>query len=313
MMKAAMVHQYGPPGELQIADVPVPAIGRDDVLVRVRAASVNPLDTKLRSGVLRPFVRLRFPAVLGFDFAGEVEAVGPGVTEWTVGDCVYGRTNAKTGGTHAELAAVAAQVIDRIPTSLSFGQAASLPLVAMTAIQGLDKAGLRAGQRLLVNGAAGGVGSTALQVGHALGAAVTGICSREGASIVTRFGARALDYSTGEVARVGERFDVILDTVFNRPPKDLTRLLDNEGVYVTTGFSPRLALRATIARLWSRQRFAFIVSSADGTLMRRLSDFVVAGDLMPVIDSTFPLDRIADAHRRVESGHSHGKVVVTIP
>lgn len=312
-MRAAISHRYGSPDELVIGEMADPVPGRGEVLVRVRAASVNPLDTKLRAGALRPLLRLRFPAVLGFDFAGEVEATGPGVTDWAAGDRVYGRTDAKTGGTHAELAGVSSRVIDRIPASLSFDEAASLPLAAMTAIQAFERAGLRAGHRLLVNGAAGGVGSAAVQVGRALGASVTGVSSGDGAAIVTRLGARKVDYTKGELSRLDETFDVIFDTVFNQPSEDLARLLDERGSYITTGFSPGLLMRAAIGRLKSRQRFGFVASRADGRLMRRLSEFVDAGQMTAVIDSKFPLARIADAHRRVESGHCHGKVVVTIP
>jgi len=311
-MKAAIVRRYGPPATVRVEDLAEPDIEPNQVLVRVRAASVNPLDTKLRDGSLRWVMPLTFPAVLGFDFSGEIERLGTAVAGWSTGDRVYGRTNAKTGGTHAELVAVASDVIDRIPSSLSFDQAASLPLVAMTAVQALQQVKLAPGERLLVIGAAGGVGSAAVQVGRAMGATVTGVCSSQSAPLVERLGARILDYTKSELAKTTERFDVVLDTVFSAPTPNLLRALADRGRYVTTGFSAGVLLRSTVGRLWSRRRFAFVMSRADGGLMRRVSEMVTAGALTPVIDSIFPLARIADAHERIEQGHTHGKIVVTI-
>jgi NADPH:quinone reductase-like Zn-dependent oxidoreductase len=312
-MRAAVVRKYGPPDVVEFADIDPPSTGPGQVQIRVHAASLNPLDVKLRAGDVWPFLRLRFPAVLGFDVAGEIEAVGQGVTGWSPGDRIYGRTDAKTGGTHAEFAVVAAAVVDRIPARLSFLEAASLPLTAMTAIQALDQVHVGAGERLLVNGAAGGVGAMAVQVGRARGASVIGVASGGGAAVVSRLGARVLDYTTSDLARATERVDVILDTVAARPSRDLARLLADRGRYISTVFSPGLAVRSILGRFWSRQRFGFVVSRADGQLMRQLSALVEAGHLTPVLDSTFPLSRIADAHRRMESGHVHGKIVVTIP
>ena len=152
-----------------------------------------------------------------------------------------------------------------------------------------------------------------MQIGCALGVSVTRVCGGAGAPLVRQLGARVLDYTTGELARTPERFDAILDTVFTPHWDALTRLLDSRGRYITTGFSLRFAILAAVGRLWSRQRFGFVLSRADGRLMRRVTEFVARGQLVPVIDSTFPLDRISDAHRRMESGHAHGKIVIVMP
>jgi NADPH:quinone reductase-like Zn-dependent oxidoreductase len=312
-MKAAILRRYGPSSELECADMPAPAPGPGQLLVRVHASSVNPLDVKLRDGSLRRILPLTFPAVLGFDFAGEIDSSGSGVTGWRVGERVYGRVDAKTGGAHAELVAVAASVTDLIPERLSFEEAAALPLVGMTALQALRRAGLAAGEHLLVNGAAGGVGSIAVQLGREFGADVTGVCSIGAAALVAKLGARVIDYTKGELDKTTERFDVILDTVFNRPTDALLRVLARRGRYVTTGFSVQLLVRSMLRRITSGQQFGFVISKADGELMRSLSAEVAGGRLVPVVDTIFSLSQIAAAHERVERGHVHGKVIVRIP
>jgi NADPH:quinone reductase-like Zn-dependent oxidoreductase len=309
-VKAAILRRYGPPDAIEIGEIPDPIPGPGQLLVRVHASSLNPLDVKLRSGAFRRLMPLRFPAVLGFDVAGTVERLGPGVAGWSPGERVYGRTDARTGGTHAEWTVVGANAIDRIPASLSFEGAASLPLVALSALQAFQQLGLAAGERLLVNGAAGGVGSVAVQVGRALGAIVTGVTAGGGVPVVTGLGVRVLDYSTGALARTVEQFDVILDTVSNRPTSELLRMLAGRGRYVTTGFSPGLLVRNALGRLLAGQRFGFLISKADGRLMRRVSEMVAAGQLVPVVDSVFPFERILDAYARLESGHMRGKVVI---
>jgi NADPH:quinone reductase-like Zn-dependent oxidoreductase len=312
-MKAAIVRRTGPPSAIEIGELPDPSPGRGQLLVRVRASSLNPRDAKLRAGALRWAIPIRLPAVLGFDLAGVIEGLGPGVAGWSAGERVCGRTDGRAGGTHAELAVVGAGVVDRLPEWLSFEDPASLPLVAMTALQALRLVRLERGERLLVHGAAGGVGSAAVQIGRAIRATVTGVTSTAGAPIIRSLGVPVLDYAAGELARTTERFDVALDTVFRGPTADLRRILDRRGRYVTTGFSAGLVVRGTLGRLWSRRRFGFVVSRADGELMRRVSEMVVAGRLVAVVDSRFPLARIAEAHERLERGHVHGKIVITIP
>jgi NADPH:quinone reductase-like Zn-dependent oxidoreductase len=312
-MQAAVVRRYGPPAVVEIAERADPVPGPLQIRVRVRAASINPLDVKLRAGARRFLMPLRFPAVLGFDVAGEVDALGAEVTAWSEGDAVYGRTEARTGGTHAELAVLRADVVDAMPPGLSFEQAASLPLVTMTAIQALRQARLGAGDRLLVNGAGGGVGLAAIQVGRAVGATVTGVCSSRSAPLVASLGARILDSKKGELAETEESFDVILDTVFDSPTYELEMVLEEHGRYVTTGCSPVLALRAAFGRFSPGPRLDLVRSRADGRLMREVSALVEAGLLVPVIDSILPLAQAADAHARIEQGHLRGKLVLTMP
>lgn len=275
-MKAAVIRRYGPASEIEIADLPRPE-ANGKLLVRVRAASLNPLDVKLRSGSLRRVMPLKFPAVLGFDLAGEVEE---GVGGWEKGDRVFGRTDARTGGTHADFAVVDPSVVVRMPDSLSFEQAAALPLVACTALQALRQADLGKGDRLLVIGA-GGVGSVAVQIGRAMGAVVNEEAESE--------------------------FDVVLDTAHNAPTAETLGKLDRDGRYVTTGFSPKLLLRSIFSR-----RFGYVMSKANGGLMREVARLVAAGQLAPVVEETYPIDRAAEAHARLERGHMRGKIVLVL-
>ena len=312
-MRAAVATRYGPPEVIELAEVPDPSPDSKEVLVWVRASSLNPIDVKLRSGSLRPLLRLRFPAVLGYDFAGEIVALGSGVEGLGIGAQVYGRTTATTGGTHAELAAVGADAIASAPAELTMEEAASLPLTAMTAVQALRWARLRAGDRLLVIGASGGVGTMAVQIGHAWDAEVTGVCRGDAANLVRQLGAaRVLDYTRGELDASEERFDVVFDTVFSRPAGDYARWLRPDGRYVTTGFSPRLALRATIGRLLPGPRYGFVISRANGAIMREVTELVEVGKLVPVIDSRYSIERAAEAHARMEEGHLRGKIVLAI-
>lgn len=314
-MLAAVSERYGPPEVMAVREIPDPSPGAGRVRVRVRASSLNPLDVKLREGALRPFLRLRFPAILGFDLAGEVETLGPGVQRLAVGDRVYGRVDSTTGGAHAQRVVVRADVLDQIPARLSFEQAAALPLVGMTALQGLrNLARVRGGHEVLVVGAAGGVGAHAVQIARALGATVSAVAAANSADLARGLGAvRVFDRGSGELDTHEGKFDVVFDTVYRQPYSYWERLLRADGVYVTTGFSPALALRRLFGRLSSRRRALWIISRADGALMRTLSALVTEGKLVPVVDSTWPLPRIADAYRKLEEGHLRGKVVLTVP
>lgn len=312
-MQAAIARNYGPPGVIEIGEMPDPEPKSGEVLVRIRASSLNPIDYKLRSGSLGPMLRLKFPAILGFDLAGEVVQTGSGITEWEVGDRVYGRIDSKTGGTHAEVAAVRADILDRVPDEISMEEAAALPLTGMTALQALRKAGLSSGHKLLVNGAGGGVGTPAVQVGRAWGAEVVGVCRGEDAELVRSLGAsRTLDYTKGEMESTTERFDVIFDTVFNRPMSDFTRLLDTNGTFTTTGFSPALGVRSVLGWIGLGPRMQFLISRPEGRTMRELSELVASDALRPVVDSTFPLTEISMAYERLENEHTQGKVVIRI-
>lgn len=313
-MIAAIAERYGPPDVIRVTEIPDPVPGHGQVRVRVRASSLNPLDSKLRTGTLCAILPLRFPAVLGFDLAGEVESLGPGSEVLSLGERVYGRIHRMTGGTHAQFATVDARVLDRIPGLLTWEQAAALPLAAMTALQALHEiARLREGRRLLVVGV-GGVGAHAIQIGRALGAAVTAVASTDAAPLALRLGAaEVVDYTRGELEHLDRRFDAIFVTVFSRPYREYARLLERGGIYVTTGFTPGLLARAAVEPIIAGRRIAWVMSGASGERMRRLSALVAAGKVQPVTDAVFPLDRIQDAYAKLEAGHLRGKIVLTLP
>ncbi|MBX3147649.1 MAG: NADP-dependent oxidoreductase [Gemmatimonadales bacterium] len=310
-MKAAVVTGYGGPEAIRLVSPPDPLPGAGELLVRVHAASLNPLDLKLRSGALRRAMPLRFPAILGFDFAGVVEGVGLGTAGWSTGDPVYGRVDARRGGMHAERAVVPASVVDRIPNGLSFEGAASLPLAALTALQAIDLIGPRAGDRILVCGVAGGVGSVAAQLGRTSGADVIGAFRGRPAELGLRLGIRGVGLVEGDALRGEGPFDGVVDTVFGAPTALVRSLLASEGRYVTTGFAPGLLLQQC-RRLWSRQRFRFVRSSPSGSLMRRLSALVASGQVRPVVDTVFDLADVQAAHARLDRGGVVGKVVLAM-
>ena len=313
-MKAAVADRYGAAGVIEIRDVPVPEPGPGQVRVRIHASSLNPIDHKLREGSLKVFLPLRFPAILGLDLAGVVDAAGPDVTEWKAGDRVYGRLDRPTGGAHAQFAVVSSAVLDRIPEKLDFEEAAGIPLAGMSALQALrEAAGLKAGQRLFVVGATGGVGVFAVQIGRAMGASVTAMVSTHGLDLARRLGALGfVDYSRGEFERHGELHDVVFETSGRRSFGELARLLAPKGAFVTTGFSPEIALRILLSKVEVGPRVHAVMSRPDGALLRTLSAWVSEGKLRPVIDSTFPLECIREAYAKLETGHPLGKVIVTI-
>jgi len=316
-MKAIVSEGYGPPDRWQLRERDEPEIGDDGVLVRVRAASVNPYDWHLMRGrpyVLRLSEGLRRPKkeVPGIDLAGRVEAVGKDVTRFAPGDEVFGGR----AGALAEYVAGIEEKLAPKPPTLSFEQAAALPIAGVTALQGLrDKASLQPGQQVLINGAAGGVGTFAVQIAKALGADVTGVCSTRNLDLVTSIGAdRVVDYTREDFTRNGRRYDVILDAVGNRSLSDLRRAITPDGAVVLAGGDslPRLLAAFLLSRFAGRRWLRPFVANVNGEDLLVLKELVDAGHVTPVIDRTYPLSEAAEAIRYLETRHARGKVVVTV-
>jgi NADPH:quinone reductase-like Zn-dependent oxidoreductase len=324
-MKAIVYDRYGSPEVLRFEDVDSPDVGVDQVLVRVLAAAPNPWDWHFMRGepyLVRLLAGLRHPrkqTIPGSDAAGVVEAVGERVTEFAVGDEVYGFVGF---GGFAELLVVDADKLAPKPTRITFEQAAVVPLAALTALQGLrDHGKIRAGQKVLVNGAAGGVGTFAVQIARALGAEVTGVCSTRNLEMVRSIGAtRVMDYTTDDVFDTDQRYDLVLDTVGNHDARDWRRVMTPEAVFVpVAGRQPisnwLVPVPHGLKRLWtsmlSRPVTGFTVKR-DGEDLRDLTEMIDADLITPVIDRTYTLDGVAAAMAELEGGHVRGKLVVTV-
>ena len=322
-MKAIAYHRYGPPEVLGLEEVDEPVVQDDDVLVRVRAASVNPRDWHFLRGlpyVVRP-VGLRRPksGVLGSDIAGQVEAVGKAVTRFRPGDEVFAFV---LSGAFAEHAAVPEAVLGTKPATLTFEQAATVPLAALTALQGLrDHGRVQPGQKVLILGASGGVGTFAVQLAKSFGAEVTGVSSTRNLELVRSLGAdHVIDYTREDFTRSGQTYDLIFQLAGTRSPSDLRRALTPKGTLVlSSGESDGRwigplgrVIKAAMLSPFLRQRLVTFEAKQSKDDLRVLQELVESGKLVPVIDRTYPLIETSEAIRYLETGHARGKVVITV-
>jgi NADPH:quinone reductase-like Zn-dependent oxidoreductase len=320
-MKAIVYARYGSPDVLDICDVEMPSIGDDEVLVKVHAASLNPYDWHLMRGspsFVRLISGLRKPKStrLGADLAGTVEAIGQGVTEFSVGDEVFGQG----AGSCAEYVSAHHGRLAHKPDALSFEAAAAVPIAGVTALQGLrDKGQLQEGQSVLVNGAAGGVGTFAVQIARALGGEVTGVCSTRNVDLVRSLGAaHVVDHTSEDFASGTTRYDFILDAVGNRSLSDLRRALTKTGTLRLVGgvggpvLGPMgLWLRSLLVSRFVGQRLAPVGANVTSEDLLALNGLIEEGRVTPVIDRTYALVDAAAAVRYLEAGHARGKVIVT--
>jgi NADPH:quinone reductase-like Zn-dependent oxidoreductase len=323
-MKAVVQDRFGPPDVLKLSDTDLPEAGADDALVRVRAAALNPADWHIVRGdplvarlmgvgLTRPKAR-----VAGIDAAGVVEAVGANVRGLRIGDEVLGFCR----GAFAEYACAAADLVVPKPANLTFEQAAAVPIAATTALRGIRDVGqVKAGQRVLVNGAGGGVGTYAVQIAAALGAEVTGVCSMRSAELVRSLGAaHVVDYTTQDFTDGQTRYDVIFDNVSSLPLTRLRAALTPKGILVLNGggspghvFGPVAGiLRAVVASAFVSQRLRPLPSRQNREELLAVTGLIEDGKLTPVVDRTYPLADTAEGLRHVEQGHARGKAVVTV-
>ena len=311
-MKAVLIRRYGGHEVLEVADIEPPRLKRGEVLVRVHASSVNPIDWKIRNGSMKLIVRHPLPIVLGVDFAGEISATGEGASRFGLSEQVFGFAPSDIGA-NAEYVAVPEAAVAKKPTNISMDQAASLPAVAATALQALRRGGaLAAGRRLLVNGASGGVGICAVQIARASGASVTGVCSAANADLVQRAGAeRVIDYKSSDFVRGEDRYDAIFDCVGNRSFGECARVLNPGGAYVSTAPTFGLFLRSAFNAFGSKKAYPIILKPSVEDL-EHLRDLVEQGRLVPIIDRTWTLAEIVEAHRYSESGRVRGKIVLSL-
>lgn len=320
-MKAIVYHRHGPPEVLQLEEIPNPVPVNDQVLLRVLAAGLNPLDWRLMRApiwfttIMRLFTH-ETTSRPGVDVAGIVEGSGAAVTRFKLGDSVFGTCK----GSCAEYACTAESELALKPPNISFAQAASVPIAALTALQGLrDHAQLRTGQKVLIIGAAGGVGSFAVQIARWLGAEVTAVCSTHNLDLVRSLGANhVVDYTREDFTRSAERYDVIFDLIADHSVLACLRVLAPEGVYVTAG-APKSMFRTLVGLLLMRvlpwfvsQRMLFFIAKRRAEDLKLIAELMESGDVVPVIDQTWPLRDTAEAIRYLERGHARGKVVIQV-
>jgi NADPH:quinone reductase-like Zn-dependent oxidoreductase len=344
-MRAAVLTGYGGVERLELREVSRPEPGSGQLLIRVRAAGVNPIDWKIRQGRLRLLLPARFPLVLGFDVAGEVAAIGPEVAAFEPGDAVYAMLDGRHGGGYAEYAVTGQATAAAKPEELSWEEAAAVPLAALTALQALrDLAGVQRGERVAVLGAAGGVGHFAVQLAAALGARVTAVAGPGHQDFVRRLGAeRAVDYTRedfsalehsgddgaagdaadrrtaggpGDPGADSEDFEVVFDAAGAYGFDACEPALAPGGIYVTTRPGPAIfiaKLRAALSRLVDRanaRRAAVLHTRPRGNDLEALADLIAAGRLRPAIDRVYRLDEVRQAHAASQAGHPMGKIVL---
>ncbi|NEU72730.1 NAD(P)-dependent alcohol dehydrogenase [Hassallia byssoidea VB512170] len=313
-MKAIAIRGYGSADVLQYEDLPTPKIKSDQLLVKVHAASVNPVDWKIRQGMLQLITGYSFPKILGFDLSGEVVEVGSAVTRFKPGDLIYGCLSAAFGGAYAEYAAVPEKVAAIKPANMTFEEAASLPVAAGTALQALrDLGNIQPLQSVLINGASGGVGVFAVQLAKIFGAEVTAVCSSKNFDLVKSLGAdRLIDYKQQNFTQDAARYDIIFDAVAKESFSSCKEVLKPNGIYITTLPSPDTFVQGALTALIPGKKAKFILLNSNTEDFTYLKDLVEAGKMRTVIDRTFPLNELAAAHTYSESGRTVGKIAIAI-
>lgn len=315
-MKAIVRDVYGPPEVLELREIEKPVPKASEILIKVHAASVNRADSHGLRGT--PFMAriilggLRKPKtkILGYDFAGQVEAVGHDVSDFEVGDEVFG-TNKVAGG-FAEYICVEEELMLIKPASVSYENAASVPGAGVTALQCLHKYGrLQHGENVLINGASGGVGTYAVQIAKDMGGTVTGVCSTSNLDMVRSLGAdEVVDYTTTDFTQTDQKYDLIVDVVAKSSFSDCKPILKTNGRYVTTAFSPGLAIKAKTTR-GSKKMLPMLASPVKDDLIY-LKDLLESGQVKPVIDRRYPLDKVPEAISYLEEGHVKGKLIINM-
>ncbi|MEN6334935.1 MAG: NADP-dependent oxidoreductase [Phycisphaerales bacterium] len=309
VMKAVRIHEYGGPEVLVYEDAPRPQVGHDDVLVRVHAAGINPVDWKVREGYAKDRIKLQFPAILGWDVSGVVEEVGPGVSRLKVGDEVFSRPDSSRDGAYAEYIAIRESLVALKPKSLDHVHAAAVPLAAMTAWQALfDSAGLARGQKVLIHAAAGGVGSFAVQLAKWKGAYVYGTASARNQDFLHSLGAdSAIDYQSVAFETVVQDVDVVLDPIGGETQERSWSVLKKGGILVSIVQPPS---EKEAAAHGVRQAFRYLDPKREQ--LEEIAKLVDAKKVRAIVDIILPLAEARRAHEMSQAGHVRGKIVLKI-
>lgn len=311
-MKAIGFYQYGESDVLKVLDVPAPTPEKGQVLVKVMATGVNPADWRTRAGQFKMFMRPQFPFITGIEISGIISELGEGVTQFKIGDPVYGMLSVATGGGCAEYVAVNASALACMPKSLTFTQAASVPLTALTALQALrDKMNLKKGQHILIYGASGGVGMFTVQLAKSLGAKVTAVCSTRNVDWVKSLGAdEVIDYTTTDILQLPRQYDAILDVVNYLYAKNAVKILKREGTFVTVSpvVSPIVQLRA---RMVGKQvKTVFVKPIGDD--LSSLNSLFDTQKMTTYIAHEYSFEQAYQAHEESAAGHVRGKLVIRV-
>ncbi len=322
-MKAIVYTKYGSPDVLQFKEVERPSPQDDELLIKIHAAAITagdvivlkgePFVTRLATGLLEPK-----NAIPGKEMAGQVVAVGQNITQFRPGDEVFGDLSVASWGALAEYVAVPECAVALKPANLTFAEAAAVPESAVVALQGLrDKGKIQPGQKVLINGASGGVGLYAVQIAKAFGAEVTAVCSTRNMGLVRSLGAdHVIDYTQEDFTQNGQQYDLILAVNGYHPIADYRRALSSEGIYVATGGSMKQSLQATMIgpfiSMTGRQKMGGMLVKPNKNDLVFIKELIESGKVKPVIDRQYPLSEVADAFRYMGEGHAQGKVVITV-
>ncbi|MGI4751229.1 MAG: NADP-dependent oxidoreductase [Janthinobacterium lividum] len=307
-MKAIQIHQFGGVEELKYEEAPMPNINPDDVLVKIYATSVNPVDWKVREGAMKQ-IPFKFPLILGWDFSGVIKEVGSEVKDFKVGQEVYGKPDITRNGTYAEYVAVKANEIAAKPTSVSHTEAASIPLAGLTAWQGIfDHGKTAAGQKILIHGASGGVGTIAVQLAKWKGAYVIATSSEKNIAFLKELGAdKVIDYQQQQFEKELKDLDFVFDTIGGDTQKKSVEVLKPGGILITTvaveDEQPFKAKNIQIMRF---------MAQSDVEQLKQMADLIDSGKLKPVIDQVFPLQEIVKAQELSAKGHTRGKIAIKV-
>jgi len=320
-MKAIVYTEYGPPSDvLELKEVEKPTPKDNEVLVKIYAASINDGDKSLVRG--KPFfARLMGIGLLkpkntipGTDIAGQVEAVGRNVKQFQPGDEIFGDIGECGFGAYAEYVSVTENALALKPVNITYEEAAAVPQYAVVALQGLrDKGQIQPGQKVLINGASGGVGTFAVQIAKSFGAEVTGVCSTRNLDMVRSIGAdHVIDYTQEDFTKSEQRYDLILDSVANRSISDYTRALSPKGSYVAVAFNPSALFLGSLISMTGSKKVSQLSHKPNVKDLVFIKELIEADKVVPVIDRRYPLSEVADAMRYFEEGHPSGKVVLTV-
>ena len=313
-MKAVAFDRYGSAEELQYRELEKPIAKSNELLVRVRASSVNPVDWKIRQGHLQLLTGFNFPRIVGSDISGVVVEVGREVTKFQPGDEVYTFLNPMSGGACAEYAVVAESDAAFKPKNITHAEAAAVPIAGLTALQSLRDLGqIQAGNKVLINGASGGVGTFAVQVAKAMNAEVTGVCSAKNRELVKSLGADfILDYAEIDFTQQADKYDIILDAVGTKTFAECEKVLQPEGIYIST--LPSFDNLAPMLTSWfiSGKKAKFILANANPSDLEALRELIESEKVEPIVDRTYSLAEVAAAHAYSETGRAVGKIALGI-